>query len=194
MKENILVLEGHPGTGSFCAALANAVGKGAKNSGATVRHLRLSDMDFQTDLMGQDPVDMPLEPDLQAVWDALTWCDRVVIVHPLWWGSAPAKLKGLFDRVLRSGHAYEYQKGKPLPTGLLKGRKAQVLVTSDTPTLYLRLAYRSAWHVILRKQILGFCGLKVGRIHNFGPIRTSTGQQRAKYLDRAFDVGRSFRF
>ena len=192
MKENILVLEGHPATDSFCAALASAVREGAESSGATVRHLRLSDLDFQTDLMGEDPREMPLEPDLQAVWDALTWCDRVVIVHPLWWGSAPAKLKGLFDRVLRSGHAYEYQKGKPLPTGLLKGRKAQALITSDTPTWYLRLAYRSAWQVILRKQILGFCGLQVGGIHNLGPIKSSTGQQREKFLERAYDAGRSF--
>lgn len=193
MNEKILVLEGHPANESFCAALASSVKDGAQDNGATVRHLRLCDLEFQTDLMEQDTEEMPLEPDLQAVWDALLWCDRVVIVHPLWWGADPAKLKGLFDRILRSGHAFEYQNGSSVQTGLLKGRKAQVLITSDTPTWYLRLAYNSAWHTILRKQILGFCGLKVGRIQNLGPIRGSTKAQRAKYLKLATEVGRNFK-
>jgi len=193
MVEKVFVLEGHPAEASYCAALAASARDGAENAGAQVRHLRLAEMDFDIDLKGIDPEKMPLEPDLQAVWDAFVWCDRVIIVHPLWWGSAPAKLKGLFDRVLRAGFAYEYKPGKSVQDGLLKGRQANVLVTSDTPGWFFRLVYKSAWRVILRKQILEFCGLKTGRIENVGPVRSMTDTQRKSHLDGAFEIGKKFR-
>jgi len=192
MQEKVFILEGHPGAGSYCAALSEAARDGAAKSGAEVRHLRLADLEFDMDLKGNDPEKVPLEPDLQAVWEALLWCDRVVIVHPLWWGAAPAKLKGLFDRVLRPGHAYEYKPGKSVQDGLLKGRSASVLVTSDTPEWYFRLAYRSAWRVVMAKQILGFCGLKVRPVVNIGPVRSMTKEKRGQFIKKAFETGGRF--
>jgi len=190
--EKVFILEGHPAEASYCAALATAARGGAEQAGAQVRHLRLSELDFDSDLKGIAPEKLPLEPDLQAVWDALVWCDRVIIVHPLWWGAAPAKLKGLFDRVLRSGFAFEYKPGKSIQDGLLKGRRANALVTSDTPGWFFRLVYKSAWRVILRKQILEFCGLKTGRIKNIGPVRSMTDTQRKGHIDDAFEIGKKF--
>ena len=189
--KKVFVLNGHPGATSLCGAIASEVADGAQEAGHTVRWINLSDVEFDLNLLHHDPNDQPLEPDLQTIWDAFEWCDHVVIVHPLWWGSAPAKLKGVFDRALRPRSAYAYKKGKSLPEGLLKGRTAEVIITSDTPTWFYRLAYSTAWSRILRRQILGFCGLKVGKIRNFGPIRNSSDAKRATYLRQAHAIGQA---
>ena len=192
MSQKIFILEGHPFPNSFNAALALAVKSGAQSAGHEVHHLALSDLSFDLNLIDRDPNDQQFEPDLEKVWEAFLWANHVIVIHPLWWGSAPAKLMGLFDRVLRPRHAYQYESGKPLPEGLLKGRTAEVIITSDTPTWFFALAYRFAWPSILRRQILGFCGLKVGRIRNFGPIRNSSDAKRADYLKQAEAIGRRF--
>ncbi|MEP3244658.1 MAG: NAD(P)H-dependent oxidoreductase [Sneathiella sp.] len=191
MTNKILVLEGHPEKKSFCNALAEAVKAGALEVGAEVRHVKLTDLDFEASLQGAYQATHDLEPDLEQLWEEMKWCDRMILVHPLWWGAAPAKLKGLFDRLLRPGEAFHYEEGKALPIGHLKGRMAEALITSDTPTWYLRWIYRAGWHVILKKQILEFCGFKVGRIRNLGPMLSANEQKRARFLDMARKVGRA---
>ncbi|MCG8493635.1 MAG: NAD(P)H-dependent oxidoreductase [Sneathiellales bacterium] len=191
MNEKVLILDGHPEETSFCHALAQAAEKGALQKGAEVRLIQISKLNFNLNLEGAYKSPHPLEPDLQAVFEDLQWCDRLLIIHPLWWGSAPSKLKGLFDRTLRPGEAFHYEDGKPLPVGHFKGKTAQALITSDTPGWYLRLIYKRGWHVILKKQILEFCGFKVRNIKNIGPMRSSTESQREKYLLLAERAGQT---
>ncbi|QBF30707.1 NAD(P)H-dependent oxidoreductase [Thalassococcus sp. S3] len=189
MTRKILILDGHPNGAAFCGALAREAEEGARAKDAETRIFRLSEMRFDPDLTGAYKVDQPLEPDLEAFWNALLWCDHFILVHPLWWGSAPAKLKGLFDRIFKPGIAFRYVEGKALPDGLLAGRNADVLITSDTPTWYFRLVYRLAWPRILRKQILGFCGLNVRHIRNLATIRNASPRQREGFLAAARSLG-----
>lgn len=167
----VLVLNGNPDRASLCGALAEAVGEASTHAGRQTRILHLGDMNFDADLKHGYRQRMALEPDLEAFKTALEWCDTFVLVHPLWWGAAPAKLKGLFDRVLLPGFAFQYVEGKPLPEKLLAGRTARVLITTDTPGWFLRTVYRNAWPNVLRRQILDFVGLKVTRMVTVGPIR-----------------------
>jgi len=167
----VLVLNGHPSRGSLCAALAEEAAKAAGETGAEVRMRHLEDMTFDPDLTEGYRARKDLEPDLIAFQQDLTWCTTLVLVHPLWWGGPPAKLKGLFDRALLPGFAFAYVEGKPLPDKLLAGRTARVLVTTDTPVWFLWLVYRNAWLGALRRQILDFTGLKVTMMKAVGPIR-----------------------
>lgn len=187
----ILILDGHPASGSFCGALAEEYASNAKASGHEVRLRHLSATDFNPDFGVSRFKDAPpLEPDLQALWDDIVWCESFVIAHPLWWGGMPAKLKGFFDRVMLPGKAFQYVAGKPIPDKLLKGRTAEVLVTSDTPGWYFHWIYGAGIKKQTQKQILGFCGLKAKGYHLFSPIRGSQEQQRAKMLSRAGALGR----
>ena len=137
MPKRILVLDGHPGPDSLCGALAAAYAEGAIRAGHDVALLRLSDMTFDPDMGAGFDADKPLEPCLAEVQDKIAWCEHLVIVHPMWWGLMPAKLKGLLDRVLLPGFAFRYTSGKMLPDKLLQGRTAEVLVTADSPRWYL---------------------------------------------------------
>ncbi|PIE10698.1 MAG: oxidoreductase [Rhodobacterales bacterium] len=188
MTRKILILNGHPKPGAFCDALAKAAAEGA--TGSDLRQVALCDLRFDPNLrMGYDTV-QELEPDLEALWRDLEWCDHLILVHPLWWGSAPALLKGAFDRLLLPGRAYLYEDGKPLPKKLLEGRTANVILTADTPGWYFRLVYRRAWLQILRKQILGFCGIRIRNVLYLASIRGSTAPRRARMLEKARALGR----
>jgi len=187
----ILILDGHPAGGSFCGALAQSYAEEARRKGHDVRTRHLSELAFDADFGVSSFKDAkPLEPDLQALWEDITWCQHLVVSHPLWWGGLPAKLKGLFDRILLPGAAFKYVKGKPLPEKLLKGRTAQVLVTSDTPGWYFKWIYGAGARKQTEKQILDFCGLKPKGYHMFSPIRGSVDEGRAKMLARAAELGR----
>jgi putative NADPH-quinone reductase len=58
-----------------------------------------------------------------------------------------------------------------LPKALLKGRKARIVLTSDTPVWVLKLFYGNGWIKVLKRQILAFCGYGDLKTMYFGPVR-----------------------
>lgn len=113
----------------------------------------------------------PFEPNLERISAAIAACDHLVVGFPMWWGSEPAQLKGLIDRVLLPGFAFRYHRADPFWDRLLAGRSADAIITTDTPSWYLRWAYGNPVVRRWRGQILGFCGFKPVRIARFGPVR-----------------------
>jgi NAD(P)H dehydrogenase (quinone) len=181
----ILILVGHPMNNSFGAAMAERYAAPLRQAGAEVRIMQLSEMDLAIDLTTRKPGDAQMIGDTAAFWQVLTWCDHFVLVHPLWWGGMPAKLKGLFDHVLQSGKAFRYEKGQALPTGLLKGRTARLIVTSDTPDWFMWLGYGCAHFRQVRDQILRFVGFSKVRFSHASVLQGSTPLQRDRMLDMA---------
>jgi putative NADPH-quinone reductase len=119
---------------------------------------------------------------LLAAQADITWADHLVFAYPIWWGGAPALLKGFIDRVFLPGYAFKYRPGKAFPAQLLAGRTAQLLVTMDTPPWYFRWIYHMPGIHQLRKTTLEFCGVKPVKVASFGPILNSTQQQRERWL------------
>jgi putative NADPH-quinone reductase len=189
MASKVFILDGHPGAASFCGAIASAYEQGASANGKEVRVVRLSAADFDPDMRSGYGEQRDLEPVLEDIKEALSWCDHFVVAHPLWWGGVPAKLKGVFDRVLLPGFAYRYVKGKAFPVPLLKGRTAEVLVTSDTPAWYMRLVLRAPGFRVMRKQVLEFCGFRKVRFRMFSPLHGSSEADRGKWLEKARSLG-----
>jgi putative NADPH-quinone reductase len=142
-------------------------------------------MTFDPNLAGGYKTQQEMEPDLVVFLEALRWCDTLILVHPMWWGAAPAKLKGLIDRVFLPGIAFAYEGDGHFPKKLFEGRTARVLITTDTPSWYLWLGYRNGWLNVLRRQILDFVGLKVTHMKTVGPIRDATPQAIAAFKDVA---------
>ena len=188
--KRILILLGHPSSDSFCAALANAYAATARSEGHNVRELRLGQLDFDPILHEGYRQVQPLEADLLAAQEAISWAEQLVFAYPIWWGGAPALLKGFVDRVFLPGYAFKYRPGKAFPAQLLLGRTAQLLVTMDTPPWYFRWVYHMPGIHQLRKTTLEFCGIKPVRVASFGPILNSTEPQRARWLEQAQALAR----
>ncbi|GBG12373.1 NADPH:quinone reductase [Paenibacillus agaridevorans] len=188
-KSNILIINGHPDSASFNAALADAYATGALGSGAQVRRLNLAELAFNPILSFGYRKRTELEPDLIRAQELIRWAHHLVFVYPTWWGAMPALLKGFIDRVFLPGFAFKYRENSALWDKLLVGRTAHLLVTMDTPSWYNRLVYRNAGHIVMKKNILKFCGINPVRITELTPIKPSTPEQRAKWLKKAKTLG-----
>lgn len=187
--KKIFVLVGHPDPNSFTAKLASACAKGAQSRGHDVRLQSLGDMNFDPILhKGYNQV-QELEQDLVDSQENIRWSDRWVIVHPLWWGSAPAILKGFFDRILLPGFGFKYEAGKMSPNRLLTNRSARVIFVSDTPTWWLKLVYGAGWIKVMKRQILSFCGFNSIKFNNLSVIRESTASYRDKLIEKSYNLG-----
>lgn len=164
--KRIFILNGHPGENSLSRLMAETYAKAARTAGHDVRVRHLHDLEFDTDY-GDGGYSHPktLEPVLEHVLNDLEWSEHLVLTTPMWWGGIPAKLKGLIDRILLPGRAFDTRNPKPsgLPSPMLSGRTARVILTSDTPGWFFRLVYHKALMRQLRDQILGFVGFKPSR-------------------------------
>jgi len=187
--KKILVLCGHPRAPSFCLALAERYVAAAKASGHEVRLLRIDDlaMDFSPpDYHGDEA---------QAAWvlrvqEALSWCEHLVLVTPMWWGGVPAALKMLLDRALVPGFAFRYHAQGLGWDRLLTGRSARLIITADTPWLYFRWVLGRPLIHQLRQQVFGFCGFSPVRVSYVAPIKTASETKRARWLEEIDRLGR----
>ncbi|MES2933282.1 MAG: NAD(P)H-dependent oxidoreductase [Pseudomonadota bacterium] len=185
MGKKILVVLGHPSNESFCSALADTYVAAAKADGHDVQLLRLANLNFDPILHYSKAHLQPLEADLLAAQSAIKWAEHLTFVYPIWWGGAPALLKGFIDRVFLSGFAFKFHRGSPYPEQLLKGRTAHLLVTVDTPPWYFRWIYRMPGIHEMRKTTLEFCGIKPVKVLTFGPVMDSQDKQRDGWLAKA---------
>ncbi|MCH1866306.1 NAD(P)H-dependent oxidoreductase [Nocardioides sp. CFH 31398] len=186
---HVLVVDGHPGRDSLCASLAASYAAGARETGADVTVLALRDLSFDPDLHTGRRVAQALEPDLVRAQRALVDADHVVVVTPVWWGSVPALLKGFLDRTLESGWAYRYR-DNGLPQGLLAGRTARVVVTTDSPGWWLRVLMGDTTVRQLVRSTLRFCGLRKVRTTRIGAVHGSDETRRAAWLEEVAGLGR----
>ncbi|MEM6440170.1 MAG: NAD(P)H-dependent oxidoreductase [Pseudomonadota bacterium] len=171
-SKRILVLDGHPAESSLSRLFAEAYAEAAKGAGHDARLRRLAEMSFDpVHEVGGYASNKPLEPVLEETLADLEWCGHLVLCAPMWWGTVPAKLKGLFDRAFVPGRTFDTREttwiGMPKP--MLAGRTARVIMTADTPGFFLRLAYGNAVKRQLTGQVLGFVGFKPVRFDWFAP-------------------------
>ena len=188
----IILLNGHPGRTSLNKTLAETYRAAAEKAGHEVRFHDLAEMSFDMDF-GEggfgDP--KPLEPDLEALVTDLEWAEHVVLTTPIWWGAIPAKLKGAFDRALLPGRTFNTRKlsALGLPEPMLTGKTARVLLTSDTPPVFLRLFYSNAIKKILARQILGFVGIKPTRFTSFAPASHPESSRVGEWCEKVRALG-----
>lgn len=185
----VLVVLGHPRADSLCAALATHYAAGAEAAGAEVRMLGVGALAFDPDVRMASIRAQPLEPDLETAQRLILWADHLVFVFPTWWGTMPARLKGLLDRVLTPGFAFDEISGGIGYAPRLGGRTADLLITMDTPRVAHRLAYGSPGLTAMKRAILGFCGIRVVRTRLFDRVRHRLPDEREAWLGEARALG-----
>jgi putative NADPH-quinone reductase len=192
---NVLIILGHPRSDSYCGALAAEYAIAARDAGAVVERLDVTDLQFDpiadVSYWSGDWDESMLEVDLLKAIDRVRWADRIVLVFPLWWGFIPTLFKGFFDRAFSvpGFGADADEKGRPI--GLLKGRRATLVVTHDAPVYWEKWFMRNRGIGIIRRSILGLCGIKTDRILQFGPMYESTDAHRAGWLKRTAQAARA---
>ncbi|MBL4666316.1 MAG: NAD(P)H-dependent oxidoreductase [Sneathiella sp.] len=191
-SKRILTLNGHPADTSLSDGLISAYLDGTSATDYETRRHDLSKMSFDPDIGSNgygDP--KPLEDDLEKFLSDLEWCEHFVIASPLWWGGMPSKLKGLFDRTLLPGRAFDPRIMKAgLPKPLLTGKTARILLTSDTPNWAFSLMYSWAARKQMERQILKFIGIKPIKFSNFAPAGEASREKIDQWMNSVRDMGR----
>jgi NAD(P)H dehydrogenase (quinone) len=128
---NVLIVYAHPSPTSFNAALKDAAIGALVAHGASLKVSDLYAMNFNpvaqlSDVaVPKNPEDVP--EDLRLERYKVAWADYIIFQFPMWWTSAPAIIKGWFDRVFAAGFAYGpgiYNHGN------FKGKKAMLSFTT----------------------------------------------------------------
>jgi NAD(P)H dehydrogenase (quinone) len=190
-KKKILIIDGHPNEKSFCNALADAYYKGSISGGHEVELLHLRDLEFSLDLSKWYSLKTGLEPDLIKAQQLITWANHIVVIHPVWWGSVPALLKGFFDRALTSGFAFKPRENSHSWDKLLSGRTGHLIYTGDTPTWVYKLFYnRPSVHQV-KKIVLEYCGITPVKVTAIAPVRASTEKFRKQWLDKIEEIAKN---
>jgi NAD(P)H dehydrogenase (quinone) len=182
----VLVILAHPNNRSFNHAIANSTVKALKTKGHEIIFHDLYKEKFDPllpyeEISGSGRVD----PGIQEYCDELCDADGLVFVHPNWWGQPPAILKGWIDRVIRPGVAYQFKEGdggEGVPCGLLKGKRALVFNTSNTPDERERKIFGDPLENIWKKCIFDLCGITNYYRKTFSVVVTSTQGERIKWL------------
>lgn len=191
---HILILLAHPQPGSFNHAIADTARATLEAAGHTVS---LRDLCAE----GFDPVYSPGElkrgniapPQVREHADLVNNADSIIVVHPNWWGQAPAILKGWLDRVLRAGEAYRFgtnDKGEGVVIGQLKARAALVFTTSNTPRETELALYGDPLDNYWKRCVWGFCGVPRIERRNFDSVIVSTPEQRQQWLNEVATLTR----
>lgn len=187
--KKILVINGHPDAESFNHALADAYVKGAQESGADIAVIDIGTLSFNPNLQYGYRQRTELEPDLLNAQQKILWAEHIVFIHPLWWGSYPAIMKGFLDRVLLPGFAFKKREGSVWWDKLLKGRTATIICTMDQPAWYYWLVYKSPSINALKKITLEYCGITPVKTVRIGPIRLSKDSYRENWVSRIYKLG-----
>lgn len=147
----VFVVLAHPDPQSFNAAMKETAVETFSQAGHEVRVTDLHADHFKAisdssefddvmqpgeglapDVMQQRQAEAETIPaDVREQLDNIEWCDLLVLQFPIWWFSAPAILKGWFERVLVKGVAYGG--GRKHGKGVFKGRHGLISCTTGTP-------------------------------------------------------------
>lgn len=151
---NVLFVLANPEPHSFCHALAHAGQKALEEAGHTVVQSDLYALGFNP-VAGRHDFTTVADPqrfhyqseqakaardggfaaEIEAEQRKVSDAHMLVLVFPLWWGGAPAILKGWFERVMAYGFAYV--DGYRFDSGLFRGRRAMFAVTTGgTPARF----------------------------------------------------------
>ena len=186
---NILVINGHPDKSSFCQALADNYKLGCEQAGGNCELVNLADLNFNPVLKYGYNIKMELEPDLVQLQKLILEADHLVFVFPIWWGTYPAIFKGFIDRIFLPGFAFKYKSGSLLHEQKLKGKRATVITTMDTPRWYYFFFYKRPAYYSIKKSVLSFCGISRVKYVSFTPVKNSTPIKRKNWIRYTYKMG-----
>lgn len=190
MLKRILIILGHPDKDSLNGAIADAYERGAREEGYEVKRINVGELEFDPVLWKGYKVIQELEPDLLKVQQLMEWAEKLVFIHPVWWQGMPSLLKGMFDRMYLPQFSFKYETDEAYkPTGLLKNRVAQAIMTMDEPVFVYKLFFKAPATKAL-KVVLQVGGIKLKSVKHFGSTRLKDRGTTEKWVKKAEELGR----
>ena len=118
-----------------------------------------------------------LDPLVEKYQNIIGKASEVVFIFPIWWSTAPAILKGFFDKVLLKGFAFSYENGW---TPLLKINKSAIITTSESPTEHFKLPIEQDFI----PSMLNSVGINNATWFNCDSVSRGTVEHRQNFLQQ----------
>ncbi|XP_033736511.1 NAD(P)H dehydrogenase [quinone] 1-like [Pecten maximus] len=130
--KTVLIVFAHGDRTSFNGKLLDVAIQVLEGQGHTVLVSDLYSQNFDPvarkgDVSGNDE---DILPDVRSEMTKLESADLVIFQFPMYWSSAPAIMKGWFDRVLQDRFAFNFVTNQILDNGLMSGKKALMSITT----------------------------------------------------------------
>ncbi len=162
---HILVVMTHPAGSSLTRSIASAIVDAGAARGHTVELVDLVAEGF-------DPVFGPADhaaftaagatpPDVRQEQQRIDRADHLVLVHPVYWWSMPAVLKGWIDRLFVSGWAFEEDADGGIVKKLGRLNVHLIALAGASAATYAKHGYRNAMRAQIYHGIFDFCGAPV---------------------------------
>ncbi len=176
-----LIITAQPSSKGFVHSIASQYEGTKKTKGDECEILNLYDEENILPFLSFENIrEIELPENVKQMQEKISSADELVFIFPLWWGSMPAILKNFFDTVFSSGFAFEYSDGKPTP--FLTDKTAKVIITHDAPKwLYFFMGFPVK--SLLKKMILGFCGITTTDFITYGSISFLEESKKNKILE-----------
>ena len=183
-----LYVNGHPDADSFHAAIEQHFCAAFERQPHGAHELRVLDLGAQH----FDPVlrfgyhrMMPDDPEISLGQRSVHWADHIVFAFPVWWGDAPALMKGWVERVFTPGFSYSFR-GASIDH-LLAGRTADIIMTQRGLSP-LNWVFGNHAVGIFRHNIGALTGIRIRRVITLGGVglggRFDASVRRERFLHR----------
>ncbi|WP_028345540.1 NAD(P)H-dependent oxidoreductase [Bradyrhizobium murdochi] len=193
MPSKITVIQGHPDSSRrhLCHALADAYADAATQAGHVITSVEIAGLDFPWLRTVEEFNSGVVPPPLKPAADAIAASDHIVLIFPLWLGTAPALVKAFLEQIIRPGVAFSYEK-KGVKK-LLAGRSAHLVVTMGMPAWLYRIFFCSHGIRGLRRNIFEFVGFSPVRVTMFGMIESASAARKSSWLKNMRKLGANAR-
>ncbi len=121
---------------SFCKSIFDNAVDSLSSAQNQIKTLEFSENDFDPDLTFGYKKRKELEPTLEQFINNYIWCDKLLIIYPIWWGQPPAKLKGLIDRAVLPGVLVTKNSKTSMLTPLYSGKKVETICLMHAPKVF----------------------------------------------------------
>jgi putative NADPH-quinone reductase len=188
-----LVVVCHPNPDSLTRAAFERVLAGLDRAGDAVRIIDLDAEGFDPRLSREERrlhFEPPeLRPQVADHVALLRWADRVVLVHPTWFGGQPARLKGWFDRVWINGVAFGTRPGSARIHGRLGNVRQLHVVTTHGSGPVANWLQGNGGRVLVFRTLRALCHPRTRcRWTAVYGVDRRTPHELAQWLDRVEDT------
>jgi NAD(P)H dehydrogenase (quinone) len=181
---NILIITAHPSSKADTHTIASIYKEKKESQGHTVEVVDLYSDKYKVDLLKFENIREFVPSNVQKKFqEQIVWANEIVIVHPVWWSSAPAILKNWVDLTVWPRVAYQYTPEGKIKK-LLEGRTAKVFATCGGPSWWYHVPFvlplKSFWSIC----VFGYCGIDLVDFKVCGNLDKWKDEKRAKHLEK----------
>ncbi len=190
---HVFVVYAHPKRDSFVGAILDRFLAGLQEAGHTYELSDLYAENFNPTFSASEfdyfRGDGTAAADIAAIHERISAAQCLAFVFPVWWRSAPAVLKGWFDRVLINNFAYLFDGHEVIPN--LDNKSVIMLCPAGSSTkTYQKHGYDGVIQRQIEAGIWLYCGLDDVQTHLMADVDASA-DDRARHLERAHRIGHS---